>query len=112
MRKKFDGDTQPVELFGAVDEAAPPEQIAHIFGFLTGAIASRPHLAVMLKNGAFAVYEILTNFLRIPIRLPEKEGHPAVLLKKVIARQLEPIQDHDEIHMNPKTRIGTKQPKR
>ncbi|KAI7953963.1 hypothetical protein MJO28_006510 [Puccinia striiformis f. sp. tritici] len=98
--EKFDGDTQPVELFGAVDEAAPPEQIAHIFGFLTGAIASRPHLAVMLKNGAFAVYEILTNFT-IPIRLPEKEGHPAVLLKKVIARQLESIQDHDEIPAEP-----------
>ncbi|KAI9608185.1 hypothetical protein KEM48_003453 [Puccinia striiformis f. sp. tritici PST-130] len=89
--EKFDGDTQPVELFGAVDEAAPPEQIAHIFGFLTGAIASPP---------SSCIYEILTNFT-IPIRLPEKEGHPAVLLKKVIARQLESIQDHDEIPAEP-----------
>jgi hypothetical protein len=46
---KVEGDAQPVELFGSVDEAAPVEPIAHIFGFLTGAIASRPHLAVRIR---------------------------------------------------------------
>jgi len=104
---KLEGDdTQPVDFFGSVDEAAPLEPIAHIFGFLTGAIACRPHLAVMLKSGAFAVYEILPSFA-LPTRLAEKENRPAVLLKKVIARQFEALQsfeapaeseDHDMEH--------------
>ncbi|EFP85411.2 uncharacterized protein PGTG_11767 [Puccinia graminis f. sp. tritici CRL 75-36-700-3] len=93
---KLEGDAQPVELFGLVDQAAPVEPIAHIFGFLTGAIASRPHLAVMLKNGALAVYEILCSFT-IPLRLSEKDGHPAVLLKKVIGRQFEAVENVDEV---------------
>jgi hypothetical protein len=43
---KLEDDNQPVEFFGSVDEATPIEPIALIFGFLTGAIATRPHLAV------------------------------------------------------------------
>ncbi|PLW07812.1 hypothetical protein PCANC_21051 [Puccinia coronata f. sp. avenae] len=92
---KLEDDNQPVDFFGSVDEATPIEPIALIFGFLTGAIATRPHLAVMLKNGAFAVYEILTSFTLMK-QLAEKEGHPAVLLKKVIGRQFEAIQNLDE----------------
>ncbi|OAV95953.1 hypothetical protein PTTG_04786 [Puccinia triticina 1-1 BBBD Race 1] len=93
---KLEDDTQPVELFGSVEEAAPLEPIDRIFGFLTGATASRPHLAVMLNNGAFAVYEVLSSYT-IPMRLTEKNGHPAILLKKVIARQFEALENSDEL---------------
>jgi cleavage and polyadenylation specificity factor subunit 1 len=50
----------------------------------------------MLKNGALAVYEILCSFT-IPLRLSEKDGHPAVLLKKVIARQFEAVENVDAV---------------
>ncbi|EFP75378.2 uncharacterized protein PGTG_01971 [Puccinia graminis f. sp. tritici CRL 75-36-700-3] len=93
---KLEANAQPVELFGSVDQGSPVEPIAHIFGFLTGAIASRPHLAVMLKNGALPVSEILCSFT-IPLRLSENDGHPAVLLKKVIGHQFEAVENVDEV---------------
>lgn len=93
---QMDTGAEPVELFGSVDLPSPSMAIAHVFTFLTGASVPRPHLAVMLQNGAFAVYELITSFA-LTMRSPEKEGRPAILLKKVVSRQLEAVDDNVNI---------------
>jgi hypothetical protein len=45
---KFKDNNQPIEFFGCLDQVTPIKPIIDIFGFLTGAIATRPHLVVRI----------------------------------------------------------------
>ncbi|MBW0461452.1 hypothetical protein O181_001167 [Austropuccinia psidii MF-1] len=85
-----------VDLLGSGEQSSgTAEPIAQIFGFLTGATIYRPHVAVILQSGAFAVYEIFASFV-IPRKSSAKHGHPAIMLKKVLARQFEASQELNE----------------
>ncbi|KAI8451017.1 CPSF A subunit region-domain-containing protein [Phakopsora pachyrhizi] len=86
---------QAPEIFGVVESPGELEKVVQILAFPTGMMYLRPHLSVMLASGAFAVYELVTTFIRSPI-LGKREGSPAIFLKKVIGRQFEALEEPED----------------